>query len=254
MIDQIIDLYFNQQLSLAVVADKMGTYPNKVRRLLLDSGYSLRDKKASQTLALEKGRAKHPTKGKHQSKKTKENISKSMVKAWEQKPIEAKQKVSAVAKERWNSRTEAKKAEFSKQAAKGVRRVAKNGSKMEQFLMSKLTEYEFRPQRQRENLVFSEQMRVDIFLPHDKIAIEVDGPMHFEPIWGQEFLEKKLNEDQRKNGLLLYSGYHIIRIRIRKKTLNQQYKEQVWSRLYWAIEDLSKQSKPQLVLLEIDKL
>ncbi len=250
-LDQAVELYFNQQLSLKVVADKLNTYPNNVRRILLKAGYTLRDKAASQIIAMESGRAEHPTKGKKLSKKTKLAISKGLETAWENRPAAQKIALANDAKTRWHEREPSVQAEFAKKAALGVRNAGIYGSKIEQFLLAKLREQGFNPQYQRENLIFSERMRVDIFLPDDSIALEIDGPTHYVPIWGEEALVEKMAKDDKKNGLLLYCGYHVLRVRCRRKTLTKNYKELVWSKVYWEVERLAKIKKPELIIMEI---
>lgn len=250
MLEQAFELYFNQKLSLRIVADKLQTYPNKVRRLLQEGGFKLRDKAASQATALEVGRSKHPTEGKHHSKKTKKKIAEKAAAMWQNRPDSEKAVLASKSRDRWHNKTPSQQAEFAKKAAAGVRKAGLFGSKIEQFILAKLREYDFDPQYQRENLIFSERMRVDIFIPGSMIVVEVDGPSHFEPIWGEEALQRKIAADDKKNGLLLYCGYHVIRLRCRRKTLTNNYKELVWSKLYWEIQRLVDINKPELVIVE----
>ena len=51
-----------------------------------------------------------------------------------------------------------------------------------------------------------------------KTIIEVDGPSHFLPIWGEDKLQKQINADLRKSGTLLSKGYVVIRV----KSLGQE--------------------------------
>ena len=44
-------------------------------------------------------------------------------------------------------------------------------------------------------------------------AIEIDGPSHFLPVWGEEALKKAQNYDQKKQGLILGKGLALIRIK-----------------------------------------
>lgn len=251
ILEQVLELYFNQQLSLRLVADKLGTYPNKVRRFLVENGYELRDKATSQNIALDVGRSEHPTKGKKRSKKTKRKIGRAIERVWEERPPELKAALAEKSKERWHERTEQQAEEFRKKAADGVRRAGVYGTKLEQFLLARFRKHNFEPQYQREDLVFSERMRVDIFLSRDKIALEIDGPTHFTPIWGEEYLQQKIASDNKKNGLLLYCGFHVIRARIRRKTTNKTYRELVWTKIHSEVERLLDVKKPELVILEI---
>lgn len=251
-LEQALELYYNQQLSLKIVADKLGTYPNKIRRCLIENGYELRDKATSQKIALDAGRSEHPTEGKHRSKKTRAKIARAIEMVWEARPKELKASLKENSKLRWHNRTAQEASEFARKAADGVRRAGIFGTKLEQFILARLRQFDFEPQYQREDLVFSERMRVDIFLPCDNIAIELDGPTHFLDIWGEEYLQQKIASDNKKNGLLLYCGYHVIRVRIRRKTTNKSYKEAVWAKIHGEIERLLDVQKPELVILEIE--
>ena len=54
---------------------------------------------------------------------------------------------------------------------------------------------------------------------HDlKTIIEIDGPSHFLPIWGEDKLQKQINADLRKSGALLSKGYAVVRV----KSLGQE--------------------------------
>ena len=67
----ILDLYQNRQWSTYQIAEKLQTYPNKIRRVLTKHGIVLRGSKDAQKNALNNGRAKHPTAGTTRSVETK---------------------------------------------------------------------------------------------------------------------------------------------------------------------------------------
>jgi very-short-patch-repair endonuclease len=52
-----------------------------------------------------------------------------------------------------------------------------------------------------------------MYIPELKTIIEVDGPSHFLPIWGEEKLQKQIKADNNKSGLILSKGLAIIRIK-----------------------------------------
>lgn len=72
-------------------------------------------------------------------------------------------------------------------------------SKAETYLCN-LIKTEFPNFEIQENVrtILSGSLEIDIFLPSKKLAIELNGPVHFFPIWGQETLEKVQNKDLRK--------------------------------------------------------
>ena len=67
-------------------------------------------------------------------------------------------------------------------------------------------------------IIPSENLEIDLYIPELKTIIEVDGPSHFLPIWGEDKLQKQINADLRKSGTLLSKGYVVIRI----KSLGQE--------------------------------
>jgi very-short-patch-repair endonuclease len=54
-------------------------------------------------------------------------------------------------------------------------------------------------------------------LPNLNIAIEVDGPSHFLPVWGEDTLNKNKQYDNKKTGLILGKGLVLIRIKQTKE-------------------------------------
>ena len=46
----------------------------------------------------------------------------------------------------------------------------------------------------------------------DKIIIEVDGPTHWSPIYGDEELQKVVIKDSRKDKALIANGWNILRV------------------------------------------
>ena len=70
-----IDLYEQEGKSTYEIAEEIGTYPNKIRRILKKHGISLKSRSEAQKNALEGGRAKHPTGGKKRTKSERIKIS-----------------------------------------------------------------------------------------------------------------------------------------------------------------------------------
>lgn len=50
---------------------------------------------------------------------------------------------------------------------------------------------------------------LDIYIPHLKLAFELNGIFHYEPIYGQEKLQSILNNDQRKFQACLEKGIEL---------------------------------------------
>lgn len=69
-------------------------------------------------------------------------------------------------------------------------------SKLELYIQEKLKEsYEFNFHFNRKDTINSE---LDIYIPELKLAFELNGVFHYEPIFGEEKLDKIQNNDNRK--------------------------------------------------------
>jgi very-short-patch-repair endonuclease len=117
------------------------------------------------------------------------------------------------------------------------------GSKLEQYLITGLIPC-YKVQPHAEFLIENEQMHIDILLPDVKIAIEVDGPTHFKPLYGEERLQRVQEKDNRKNGMLVQNGYKVIRLRNHFKHESDVKRRQLLQTLLNAI-DVAKNS-PEL--------
>ena len=220
--DFIIDAYVTEKKSTYEISQELGTYPNKIRRALKKFGIELRDKSSAQSQAIKSGRHKHPTKGKARSEEERLKISEGMSVHWTDMDDQERLRRSEMAKKQWEEMTDEEKFELRRAAAEAVRRAAKEGSKVEKFLYQGLTQNGHNVIFHKEGLVRNQSLEVDLFLPNSKIAIEVDGPAHFLPIWGEENLQKRVKSDAIKSGLLLSSGFVVIRIKHITKNLSQK--------------------------------
>ena len=77
----VIKRYKAGQSTLSL-AKELNTYPKKIERILKKNGHVLRSRSESQALAIQNGRAKHPTKGLKRSEEEKAKISMGVEKAW----------------------------------------------------------------------------------------------------------------------------------------------------------------------------
>lgn len=219
--EYLLQEYVSKERSTYEIAEEQKTYPNFIRRMLKFHKIKLRNKSEAQKKALKTGRHTHPTKGKERSPKEKLNISEGMAKVWENMTNEEKQNRSELAKKDWDSMSESEKKEMFSKAGKAVRKAADEGSKLEKYLIIGLKVKGFKADFHKEFIISAEKMHVDIFLPDNKIAIEIDGPTHHLPIWGEEKLQKNQLADMRKNGLLINQGYNVIRIKNLAKNLSE---------------------------------
>jgi len=205
--------YIKDQLSIQQIAEMYHLYPNKIRRDLKKYNIDIRTKSDAQKNALKKGTHQHPTKGKKRSEETKQKIGESIIKSWEDmdetKLIARKNK----AKQLWEKRSEDEKANILHKANLAVRESSKSGSKLEHFLLNKLIDGGYKVDFHKEQFLVNTKLQIDLFLPELNIAIEVDGPSHFSPVWGEEVLKRNIAYDQKKSGLILGRGYALIRVK-----------------------------------------
>mgnify|MGYP003325369255 CR=1 FL=1 len=94
-----------------------------------------------------------------------------------------------------------------------VRESSKKGSKLEHFLLNKLINNGYKVDFHKEQFLVNTKLQIDLFLPKLNIAIEVDGPSHFSPVWGEEVLKRNIAYDQKKSGLIIGRGYSLIRVK-----------------------------------------
>jgi very-short-patch-repair endonuclease len=228
--NEIIDMYLNQNMSPYVIAEKYNTYANKIRRILIKRGIKIDSKSEAQKKCLASGRSPHPTAGKKRSTETKEKISEGVYKNWQGLSEEEHQKRVDKAREQWNNMTVDEQEGMRRSAALAVRQASKEGSKMENFLNEELKKAGYSVLFHKKGLIASDELEIDLFIPELNTAIEVDGPSHFYPMWGktdverETILQKHINADAHKSGLLLAKGFVVIRIKHLTKHLSAKHK------------------------------
>jgi hypothetical protein len=209
-------------LTTAQIGERYGTYANKVRRHASKIGFQFRNRSEAQALALSSGRIEHPTAGRQRTEEEKIKIGQSVSDKWSDISDEERERRSEVAKENWNNRPQDQIDDMHRKATKKRLEVAKDGSKLEHFVVSELLNRGFQVEFHKEQSLLNEKVHLDIWLPKLNTAVEIDGPTHFEPIWGEEHLKKTQKTDNMKDGLLLNAGCCIIRLR-QKKNLSKTY-------------------------------
>jgi len=195
------------------IADSYNTYANKVRRDAIKFNINIKNKSEAQTNALKAGRSKHPTKGKARSDKVKQQIGNGVMRSWEKldkKTIEARKEK---ARQNWNNLSEDSKEYILQQANSAVREASKKGSKLELFLLDNLLKDGYKVDFHKEQILSNTKLQIDLFLPTLNVAIEVDGLSHFEPVWGQQTLNRNKTYDNKKTGLIIGKGLVLIRIK-----------------------------------------
>jgi very-short-patch-repair endonuclease len=233
----ITEYYINRRLSFGDVAKELNTYANKIRRDAKKYNIDIRTKSDAQKNALQNGKHQHPTKGKQRDIDTKTKIGLSVLNAWAGLTSEELQTRKNKSKLQWEQMTQEERDNIQNSANKAVRQASKTGSKLEKFLWNKLLNDGFRVDFHKEQILSNTKLHIDMFLPTMNIAIEVDGPSHFKPVWGSDALKKNQKYDQKKNGLLLGKGIKIIRVK-QTKDFSQSRGLIVYERLVEAIKEI----------------
>jgi very-short-patch-repair endonuclease len=232
-------LYNDYSLSWSNIAKLCGTYPNKVRRDAKSFDIESRSKSEAQSLALKTGRHSHPTKDKGHSEETKIQISDKVADIWDSLSENEKSKRRLDALKRWNEKSPEEIAEFRRASIEAIRTTAKEGSALEKYLLENLIKKGYKVEFHKEQWVEREKLQIDLLVPELNLAIEVDGPSHFEDIWGKEVLMKNKQRDREKNGLLLRQGFVIIRIRQGRKSLSEKFKRDTLKSLLEKMKEIS---------------
>lgn len=241
-------LYVKDKLSFGEIAKKYDTYPNKIRRDAIKFNIPIRNKSENQKNVLSKGKASHPTMGKKRTEKEKEKISLGVYNAWENLSDKERKKRQIDSKKRWNNLDETIKENMLNAAHIAIRKSSVEGSKLEKFLLANLIQNGFKPEFHKEEILANTKLQIDIYLPQKNIAIEVDGPSHFEPVWGQESLKRNRKYDEKKTGLILGKGMKLIRIKQTKDYSNARA-NLIAKKLMQTLEDIEN-SKDKLFNIE----
>lgn len=236
------EYYVDKNKSFQDIAELVNTYPNKLRRDAKKFGIKIRSKSEAQKNALNTGKHKHPTKGKTRSEDTKEKIGSSVMNSWENLSKSELKRRSELAKLNWERLTEDEKQNRLQKANIAVRETSKSGSKLERYLLENLLRNNIKVEPHKEQMLSNTKLHIDLFLSKLNIAIEVDGPSHFSPVWGQEALKRNQDYDSKKTGLLIGKGINLIRVK-QQKDFSKSRAKVIFGRLMEAISDIKNQGK-----------
>lgn len=244
---------YTEGQSTISLAKELNTYPKKIERILKKNGQSLRSRSESQTLAIKNGRAKHPTKGLKRTEEEKAKISIGVEKAWKEMPEEAKKQFRQSAKNRWDNMSPEKRREMQEKAGRALRLACLEGSKQEKFLKKKLEEQGYEVVMHKKGLIEG-KFEIDLLLPELNTIIEVDGPQHFLPLFGEDKLANTIKMDTIKNGLLIAKGFCVVRVKYLCKNMNKSVERKLWdlvSAKVEAIKDKFPRKDKRFIELEI---
>ena len=245
---------YGENFSTYSIAKELDTYPKKIERILKKNGIKLRSRSEAQALAIKSGRAKHPTEGTERSDEQKLKISEGKANHWKNMSKEDREAVSQASKERWDNIPPEKKRQMLESAGRALRMTTIEGSKAEKSLKKNLETDGFEVVLHKKNLIQG-KYEIDLFLPEIKTIIEIDGPQHFKPIFGEMKLQKTIKQDAIKNGLLVAAGYCVIRVKYMCKHLSQSVERKLWALVSEEVGKIKGKFPPKgkrFIELEID--
>lgn len=237
---EIVSLYTKQNKSTYEIAQMLNTYPNKIRRILIKNGVEIKDKSEAQKNALKTGKAKIPTQGSKRSIEEKLKISETLRNHWINMDEKTYNERVQSAKNRWNKMSELKKENMMQSAIKAIQLAGKEGSKLEKFIRQELTNNGFRVEAHKKTIIQNENLEIDMYFPDINTIIEIDGPSHFLPIWGEEKLQKQIRADAHKTGLILSKGMAIIRVKTLSDSLSLSEREKLKNTLLETLSNIKK--------------
>lgn len=250
---QILTMY-NSGKSTYQIAKDLSTYPNKIRRILLKHGIELKTRSEAQKNAIENGTSDIPTRGKKRTKDEKIKISEGMKKAWEDMDDETREKYVERAKLHMLNMPAKDRQKMQEAAIKGVQIAGKEGSKLEKFVFSELTKMGYVVEFHKKNLIVNQKLEIDLYIPACKTIIEIDGPSHFLPIWGEEKLQKQIRADSAKTGLILSKGFIVLRIKTmtdRVSLANQQMLKKILKETLSSISNNFPNKEERFIEVEV---
>lgn len=210
-------LYEIDKKSFQDIAKIYNTYANKVRRDAIKFKIKIRDKSLAQKNALTTGKHKHPTKGKQRDSETRAKIGKSLLTSWENLTDSELEKRKTKARNNWEKLSEDEKQNMLKKANDAVRKSSKEGSKLEKFILNLLLQDGYKVIFHQEQTLSNTKLQIDMVIPSINTAIEIDGPSHFLPVWGDDVLQRNVKYDNKKEGLIIGKGLYLIRIQQTKE-------------------------------------
>lgn len=242
--DEYVIKQYRAGFSTSAIAKELGTYSKKIERILKKHQEPIRSKSEAAKLAIQTGRATHPTKGKKRTDEEKLAISKGVNKAWENMSDADRAEFRKNAKERWDNLDPLKRREMQEKAGRELQKTTKLGSRQERLVADKLRELGYSVVTHKKGLIGG-NLEIDLLLPDLNTIIEIDGPQHFLPVFGEEKLAKTIKADAKKNGLLIAKGFCVIRVKYLRKSMSQAVARDLWDAVYAEVQSIEKKFPPK---------
>jgi very-short-patch-repair endonuclease len=245
--------YYENGMSLRDIAKMYNTYPNKISRIIKKTGMDLRSKEEAAHSAIAKGKIKPPMLGKFRTQEEKDNISNKRYKKWKEMTENDLESFKLKAKERWEAQTTEEKAYKQQRAGEALRKASTEGSKAEKFIYEQLTKLGYDVIIHKTGLIPGEKYEVDLFFPSLMVAIEIDGPQHFLPIYGEKNLNRNIKYDAIKNGFLISRGICVIRVKYMLRNSSQITNNRLLSLIIKELKQIEQKfPEPENRLIEVE--
>ncbi len=213
--DEVRRFYLDDGLSMRVVAGKIEVPLATLSRFMKKHGITARDKTQAQTNFLKTH--EHQMQGRKHSDETKNKISAGLGEFWdglsEEEEQELRSRIGGAWKRKWAAMSDAERAATIEGLSQASKASQGKGSKLERFLAEELRTRGYVIEERTVHYTPGHAFEVDLALPREGILIEVDGPTHFLPIFGEEYLEQQQERDERKDNLLTSAGWDVLRVR-----------------------------------------
>ncbi|MHC5056388.1 MAG: DUF559 domain-containing protein [Planctomycetota bacterium] len=210
-----------EKLSTYGTADKLGCNQSHVVRLIAkynkanpSNPIKKRNKSEAQKNFI-KRTGSHQRSGTTHTEEAREQISDSMKEVYDgPRGDEIREKISQQRQEEWAQMSAADKAEVLEtlKSSSRAKAMSGEGSNFENFLAEKLEEHGFVVEVRTKAYTPGQKFHVDIALPQEQIIIEVDGPTHWSPIYGDDELRKVQDKDKLKDNTLTNMGWNVLRV------------------------------------------
>lgn len=216
-------LYQDDGLSMRRVASELEVPLATLSRFMKKHGITARSKAQAQKNYLKDNT--HQMSGRKHTAETKKKISSSLGEYWEglteEEREEVKRKIGSAWQRKWAAMSENERKTMMEGLTSKAKETAGMGSRLERFIAEELGKRGYLVEERTTNYIAGKSFEVDLALPKEMIAIEVDGPTHFLPIYGEDYLADQQERDLRKDELVMSTGYSVLRIRDNNGPLSQ---------------------------------
>jgi len=217
------DLYLNEGLSMRKLVKELNVPLATLSRFMKKHGIVARGKGEAQKNYLKEH--DHQMKGHKHTAETKQQISMSLGDFWEKltddEREKIKRKIGSAWKRKWESMSDQQRKLMMEELSSKAKHSQGKGSRLERFIAEELRNRGYVVEERSTGYTVGKDFEVDLALPNEMIAIEVDGPTHYLPIYGEKHLENQQARDARKDDMINSTGYNVLRIRDNNGPLSQ---------------------------------